>query len=99
MRIKVARKAVKKTQEGLAELMGISLSYIGQMERGATKISLETLAQIAAHTKTDLPTLVGGVSVKEEDYLFDEMDARLLGLHPKERQMMCDFVDMLIKNR
>ena len=43
------------TQEKLAELAGISPSFVGHIERGEKKASLETMVHIAAvlNTTTD----------------------------------------------
>lgn len=45
-RIKVQRKRARLTQEQLAEMAGISLSFYGHVERGSRKASLETLVRI-----------------------------------------------------
>ncbi len=46
-RIKKERKAQKMTQEDLASRAGISLSFLGHIERGTRKASLDTLVNIA----------------------------------------------------
>lgn len=45
-RIRLARKAQNLSQEQLAELCGISVSYMGHIERGSRKMSLETLVSL-----------------------------------------------------
>ena len=42
-RIRRQRQHLKLTQEQLAELIGVSHSYVGHIERGTRKASLETL--------------------------------------------------------
>lgn len=46
-RIKAARRDRNITQEGLAASAGISLSFLGHIERGTRKASLETLIKLA----------------------------------------------------
>ena len=46
-RIKQQRILAKMTQEKLAEKVGISLSFLGHIERGTRKASLDTLVKIS----------------------------------------------------
>ena len=54
-RIKAARIKAELTQERLAEHAHLSTSYIGKIETGTTKLSLQTLVNIAdvLHTSAD----------------------------------------------
>lgn len=45
-RIRTLRQERKMTQEQLAEKAGISLSFIGHIERGSRKLSVETLYKL-----------------------------------------------------
>ncbi|HIS84530.1 MAG TPA: helix-turn-helix transcriptional regulator [Candidatus Faecivicinus avistercoris] len=47
LRIRQQRKMLKLTQEALAEKVDVSTSYIGHIERGQKRCSLETLVSIA----------------------------------------------------
>ena len=47
MRIRKRRKAMHMTQEELAKKLGLSLSFLGHIERGTRKSSVETLVAIA----------------------------------------------------
>ncbi len=47
MRIRKRRKAMRMTQEELARKLGLSLSFLGHIERGTRKASVETLVAIA----------------------------------------------------
>ena len=42
-RIRACRKNLHLTQEQLSEMAGISLSFLGHIERGSRKASLETI--------------------------------------------------------
>lgn len=45
-RIRAYRKQLKLTQEELSEYAGISLSFLGHIERGTRRASLETIVAI-----------------------------------------------------
>lgn len=68
-RIKARRKFLNWTQDHLAESLAVSVGYISQVERGVTKISLETLSEIARCLNCDMTELLSGVSPSREDYL------------------------------
>ena len=57
-RIKSTRREQDMTQEQLANSVGISLSFIGHIERGSRKTSLETLLKIANMLNTSLDDLL-----------------------------------------
>ena len=72
-RIKRSRRARGMTQEHLAEALTVSVGYISQIERGVTKISLDTLAAVATRLECELAELVTGVAVSQEHYLDREL--------------------------
>ena len=47
MRIRKQRKLMQMTQDQLSEKASISLSFLGHIERGSRKSSLETLVSLA----------------------------------------------------
>ena len=98
-RIKNARLSAKKTQEQIAEYLDVSVGYISQIERGVTKISLDTLAQVAVFIETDIAELITGVALTDRMYIFSEINLNVSELSSKERQMVNDFALMLKKNR
>ena len=68
-RIKQVRRSRGLTQERLAEALSVSVGYISQMERGVTKINLDTLAAVSSCLGCELSELVTGVSVHHGRYL------------------------------
>lgn len=60
-RVKALRSAQEYTQETLAEAIDVSTSFIGHIERGEKKCSLETMSRLAARLGTTLDYLVLGV--------------------------------------
>lgn len=59
-RIKDARRRAGLTQEALSEAVGISLSFLGHIERGSRKASLETLYRLAAALSANLHFWITG---------------------------------------
>lgn len=65
-RIAFYRKKAAITQSTLSEHLGVTESYISQIERGSTKVSLPRLDQIAGILSVDIAQLVSDrVSVSQ----------------------------------
>lgn len=60
-RVREMRMKANLTQEKLAELSGISPSFVGHIERGEKKASLETMVHIAAVLNTTTDYLLTGI--------------------------------------
>ncbi|MDE5994559.1 MAG: helix-turn-helix transcriptional regulator [Oscillospiraceae bacterium] len=87
-RIKAKRKEKGITQEKLAEKLSVSVGYISQLERGTTKISLDTLAKISAVTDCEIADFISGSSSKSNLYAQEEFTAYLRLLDGKERAIL-----------
>ena len=59
-RIRACRRELKLTQEKLAERVGISNSFVGHIERGEKKASLETISQIGKALDVSLDYIIDG---------------------------------------
>ena len=59
-RIRTQRKKKMLTQGQLAELTGISLSFVGHVERGSRAVSVETLARLCKELEMDMHYIVFG---------------------------------------
>ena len=60
-RVRELRTKLKLTQENLAEAVGVSASFIGHIERGEKKSSLETMNHVAVSLSTTLDYLILGI--------------------------------------
>ena len=98
-RVQAQRKRRGLTQEVLAEKLDVTVGYVSQVERGATKISLDLLAAISAILGSDLGMLVSGTAVGNERYLAFEMEADYEKLSERERRLVLSFIRMLLENR
>lgn len=87
-RIRCYREQKRMTQEQLGEACNLSTGYIGHIERGSRKPSLETLYQIAQT-----------LSVSTDALLFDKSDSNMelfnslqLALQDKEQEKVKTFL-------
>lgn len=58
-RIRALRKERRMTQERLAEQIERSVSFVGHIERGSRKMSIETLLAIADALEASIDTILG----------------------------------------
>lgn len=67
------RRAKKITQEEMAEELNLSVSFISQLERGISKVSLDTLCSICDFLECPLNDLLN-YSQEETPVMFDFID-------------------------
>ena len=96
-RIRGARKAKNWTQEMLAERMQVSVGYISQIERGATKISLETLSRLAALLEQDLGKLISGTAAQQDHYLDRELADVVGRMDERQRRCLLELSSILLQ--
>ena len=96
-RIKQVRRDRGMTQERLAEALSVSVGYISQIERGVTKISLETLAAVAACLACDLSELATGVAVTQEHYLDRELAQLTARMDGRQKKLLHDLARLILK--
>ncbi len=65
-RISLYRKKKGLTQAVLSEMLGVSESYISQVERGSAKISLTRLDEISEVLSTDIVLLISDSVILSE---------------------------------
>lgn len=83
-RIRNRRIELKLTQEKLAELTGVSVAYIGAIERSTSKCSIETLVKIATALKIDMDFLLFGTTIDNIDNHF----TKIVNNIPDDRQKL-----------
>ena len=98
-RIKATRKGANKTQEWLAEQIDVSVGYISQVERGITKISLETLAEICSVLGGDMGYLVSGSAKSQNEYMQDEIARKIPLLSERDKKIISEMVNYMINNK
>lgn len=98
-RIKKRRKMLHKTQEQMAEALSVTVGYISQIERGVTKISLDTLSEITEYLDCNFSQLLDGSTMQSELYLKDEIKLQESRLSPVNKRILSEIADVLEKNQ
>ena len=96
-KIKVLRTAKHLTQEQLAEACNISTSYLGHIERGSKKLSLETAVKIAQCLHVSLDALVID-GVLENSGLLSNIEAIIKKQDKKKQEQFIRLLKILAKN-
>lgn len=92
-RIRSGRKAIRLTQEALAEKVGISLSFLGHIERGSRKASIDTLVGLANVLDLSLDDLL-------QDSLTTTAKARVgEGVPENQRNLLWEINKLIEANR
>lgn len=85
-RIRRLRKKQGFTQEKLAEAAEISLSFLGHIERGTRKLSVETLYNIAAALHCSADELLGIDAGSDACAVADELNHIISDLQALKRR-------------
>lgn len=91
-RIRTLRKKKRLTQQQIAEQVDIETSNISHIERGASKVSLNTLVKIANALGVSLDDLVCDSILSEKDVFEHEIAGELKDCTPEEIRMISDMV-------
>jgi transcriptional regulator with XRE-family HTH domain len=81
-RIRERRRGLGLTQEGLAELAGVSSETIGRLEQAVGSPNLDTVDKVARALRTTASALIA-------DRVCDEVSALVDGLPPHEQEIAC----------
>ena len=98
-RIQKKRKSQNKTQENLSEAISVTVGYISQIERGITKINLETLSNIAEYLHCDIADFLSDTVKMSDNYLFEDFLEMLKKLSPYNRKILIEIAHTLEKNQ
>ncbi len=98
-RIQKKRKSQNRTQENLAEAISVTVGYVSQIERGITKINLETLSLIAEYLNCDITEFLSDTVKMSRNYLNEEFSSIIKNLNPHNRQILIEIASVLQKNQ
>lgn len=96
-RIRFYRESKKWTQEEFAEKVGLSLTYIGMLERGDKIPKLETFIRIANTLEVSADMLLADVLTTGYSVKSTEMTSKLEKLPSAERERIYAVVETLIQ--
>lgn len=89
LRIRQFRKAKGWSQQKLAEKCGISLNFMGHIERGTRKMSMDTFVSLCKELETDADALLWGVIQPSE--------TAIQGIWDQPRQQDSDHYEMYLR--
>lgn len=97
-RIQQERKKKGLSQSRLAELLGISSSYVSRVERGVAKVSLELLSNISILLNIDIADLISNTSYDSNHYLEKDLHELLASATPKQRELIISIIHVILQN-
>ena len=89
-RVKKQRTLAQLTQDKLAQMAGISLSFLGHIERGTRKASLDTVVKLSNALKVSPNYLL-------QDSLNDDLLEFNQSISPSQRQMLREISSIIIE--
>lgn len=97
-RIRFYREANKWSQEVFAEKLGLSLTYVGMLERGEKLPKLETFIKIANTLEVSADLLLADVLTTGYSIKSSELTKKLESLPTDEREKIYDVVETMIRH-
>ena len=83
----------------MAELLSVTVGYVSQIERGITKVNLDTLSKIAEILECDVTEFLKGVGENSKIYLFEEMNGIFATLSGTNKKNLLEIATILQKNQ
>ncbi len=96
-RLKKARVAKHLTQEQFAELVGLSVGYIGMIERGTRMPSFATFLDIIEVLEVTADDILCDVVDYVSKSRIAEYDRKIEALSKKEREKLFKVLDVLLE--
>ncbi len=93
-RIREEREKFGLTREKFAELLELSPNFVGQIERGEKKMSLETLVNISDCLHVPLDYLIRGIS--KNDIKTDKLQRLINKCSQEEVMLITDMINSMI---
>ncbi len=97
-KIRKQRQRMNLTQEKLAEKIDISESFMGHIERGDRKLSLDTLVKIAQELDISIDYLLLDTIKLEPDTYLNEIVTALGQKNKKQVKALLSIVKLLAEN-
>ncbi|NCD09846.1 MAG: XRE family transcriptional regulator [Negativicutes bacterium] len=99
-RIRGLRRAKELTQEQLAEIAGISLQNMGEIERGKGNPTLVTVEKLSAALDEDLSSIFDfGSSVLTKEKAVQELEGLLSGATREQAQAILVVAQIILQEK
>ena len=83
----------------MAEALSVTVGYVSQIERGITKVNLETLSEIAELLDCDMVDFLGGTATGAAAYLHDDLNAVFGRLSAMNKKTLLEISEVLLQNQ
>ena len=98
-RIQSKRKSKNLTQEQMAEYLDVTPGYISQLERGVTKINLDTLSSISEYLECDITDFICKSDHPSMNFYEDDIYHDYEKLSSFERRMLAYLLRTYLERR
>jgi len=97
-KIRKERIRLSLTQEKLAEKVDISESFMGHIERGSRKLSVDTLVKIANELDVSIDYLLLDSTNPKSDIVIDGIISKIKDKNPQQLKVFLNIVKTLANN-
>lgn len=98
-KIQNKRRIKGVTQEAMAEALDFSVGFISQVERGVTKLSLDSLYSITQYLDCSIADIIDTPEIDSFSYHFEELEIMYQKLSTKDQQLFFCIMKEYLKNR
>lgn len=98
-RIQTRRREKGVTQEQMAEALDFSVGFVSQVERGISKVSLDSLAAIAEYLNCPPSALLDNSENNHHAYCQTELNSMYEILSPRDQRLFYYMLEVYMHNR
>lgn len=98
-RIQARRRSKGVTQEEMAEALDLSTGFVSQVERGVTKISLDSLYKITRYLGCRVSDIVDDDNKEKNAYCQVDFDTMYELLPPQDQRLFYYMLEVYARNR
>lgn len=98
-RIQTRRKQRGYPQEQMAEALDLSVGFISQVERGITKLSLDSLANIAEFLECSISSIVDDTNRQDYNYFQTDFNSLYESMPYEDQRLFYHMLEVYAKDR
>lgn len=98
-KIQARRRMKGVTQEAMAEALDFSVGFISQVERGVTKLSMDSLYEITQYLDCSIADIVDESNSYNSAYSQVEFNVMYESLTPKDQRLFYYMLEVYTKNK